>query len=106
MREGLVQADTFLPPLEPIRIIVKITRHWLWPWLPSISIRNPSPSGRSETSFSHARIVAGRAGCHGNITQRRHFDWVLASQPVCLSVPISLFAFSLALSLSLAGTRA
>lgn len=54
MRDGLVWADTFLPPLEPIRIIIKITQRSLWPWLPSISIRDPSLSsiGCSETSFS------------------------------------------------------
>lgn len=41
------------PPLEPIRIIIKITRRSLWPWLHFISIRSPSlsSSGHSETSF-------------------------------------------------------
>lgn len=47
------------PPLEPIRIIIKITRHSLRPRLRSISMRSPSlsSSGRSETSLGIACLA-------------------------------------------------
>lgn len=110
MRDGLVWADTSLPPLEPIRIIIKITRHSPRPWLPSISIRNPSlsPSGRSETSFHITRLtlcleeqVATATSPNGDIST---VD-ICFFASVCLSVSLrlSVFAFSLPLSLSPAG---
>lgn len=100
------------PPLEPIRIIIKITRRSLWPWLHSISIRNPSlsSSGRSEIpSVSLASHCVWE-----NPLPRQHHPaatfrlWIFASSPVCLSVCncCSVFAFSLPLSPLLAGTSA
>lgn len=104
MRDGLVWADTSLPPLEPIRIIIKITRRSLWPWLPSISIRNPSlsPSGRSETSFSITRLalclgeqVATATSPNGDISTVDICFFACLSVCACLSV----FAFSVLLFL-------
>lgn len=107
MRDGLVWADTSLPPLQPIRIIIKITRSTLWPWLPSISIRtpSPSPSGYSETSFSITRLalclgeqVATATSPNGDISTVDicFFASVCLSVPVFLSLPsVSLFFYRL-----------
>ena len=107
MRDGLVWADTFLPPLEPIRIIIKITRRSLWPWLSSISIRGPSlsPSGRSETSFHITRLalclveqVSMATSPDGDISTVDicFFASVCLSAPVSLSLPsVFLFLFCL-----------
>ena len=101
MRDGSAWADTSLPPLEPIRIIIKITRRSLWPWLPSISIRNPSlsPSGRSETSLSVTRLalclgeqVATATSPNGDIST---VDiCFIACVSVCARLSVSAFSLS------------